>query len=114
MTDIEIARGTKLRKIVEVANDLGIDEEDISLYGKYKCKIDNSVYDKISDRKDGKLILVTAISPTPLGEGKTTMSIAIADGLRKIGKKSIKNRIEKKIKELKELEEDLININIIE
>lgn len=89
MTDIEIARGTKLRKIVEVANDLGIDEEDISLYGKYKCKIDNSVYDKISDRKDGKLILVTAISPTPLGEGKTTMSIAIADGLRKIGKKSI-------------------------
>ena len=89
MTDIEIARGTKLRKILEVANDLGIDEEDISLYGKYKCKIDNSVYDKISDRKDGKLILVTAISPTPLGEGKTTMSIAIADGLRKIGKKSI-------------------------
>lgn len=89
MTDIEIARGTKLNKIVEVANDLGIDEEDISLYGKYKCKIDNSVYDKISDRKDGKLILVTAISPTPLGEGKTTMSIAIADGLRKIGKKSI-------------------------
>ena len=89
MTDIEIARGTKLRKIVEVANDLGIDEEDISLYGKYKCKIDNSVYDKISDRKDGKLILVTAISPTPLGEGKTTMSIAIADGLRKIGKKAI-------------------------
>ena len=75
--------------LVEVANDLGIDEEDISLYGKYKCKIDNSVYDKISDRKDGKLILVTAISPTPLGEGKTTMSIAIADGLRKIGKKSI-------------------------
>ncbi len=89
MTDIEIARGTKLRKIVEVANDLGIDEEDISLYGKYKCKIDNSVYDKISDRKDGKLILVTAISPTPLGEGKTTMSIAIADGLRKIGKNAI-------------------------
>lgn len=89
MTDIEIARGTKLRKILEVANDLGIDEEDISLYGKYKCKIDNSVYDKISDRKDGKLILVTAISPTPLGEGKTTMSIAIADGLRKIGKKAI-------------------------
>ncbi|MGN1358149.1 MAG: formate--tetrahydrofolate ligase [Bacilli bacterium] len=89
MTDIEIARGTKLKKIVEVANDLGIDEEDISLYGKYKCKIDNSIYDKISDRKDGKLILVTAISPTLLGEGKTTMSIAIADGLRKIGKKSI-------------------------
>ena len=82
MTDIEIARGTKLNKIVEVANDLGIDEEDISLYGKYKCKIDNSVYDKISDRKDGKLILVTAISPTPLGEGKTTMSIAIAVAAR--------------------------------
>ena len=89
MTDIEIARGIELKKIVEIANNLGLNEEDISLYGKYKCKIDNSVYDKISDRKDGKLILVTAISPTPLGEGKTTMSIAIADGLRKIGKKSI-------------------------
>ena len=59
------------------------------MYGKYKCKIDNSVYNRLKNKKNGKLILVTAISPTPLGEGKTTMSIAIADGLRAIGKKSI-------------------------
>lgn len=89
MTDIEIARNTKLKKIDEIALELGLYEDDIELYGKYKAKIDNYVYDKNKDKKDGKLILVTAISPTPLGEGKTTMSIALADGLRKIGKKSI-------------------------
>ena len=89
MTDIEIARSTKLEKIEEIAKKVGIDEEDIELYGKYKAKINNSVYEKNKDKKDGKLILVTAISPTPLGEGKTTVSIAIADGLRKIGKNSI-------------------------
>ena len=89
MTDIEIARNTKLEKIEEIAKKVGIDEEDIELYGKYKAKISNSVYEKNKDKKDGKLILVTAISPTPLGEGKTTVSIAIADGLRQIGKNSI-------------------------
>ena len=89
MTDIEIARSTKLEKIEEIAKKVGIDEEDIELYGKYKAKINNSVYEKNKDKKDGKLILVTAISPTPLGEGKTTVSIAIADGLRQIGKNSI-------------------------
>ncbi len=89
MTDIEIARNTKLEKIVDVAKKVGIEEDDIEQYGKYKAKISNEVYEKRKDRKDGKLILVTAISPTPLGEGKTTMSIAIADGLQKIGKKSI-------------------------
>ncbi len=89
MTDIEIARNTKLEKIVDVAKKVGIEEDDIEQYGKYKAKISNVVYEKRKDKKDGKLILVTAISPTPLGEGKTTMSIAIADGLQKIGKKSI-------------------------
>ena len=89
MTDIEIARNTKLEKIVDVAKDVGIEEDDIEQYGKYKAKISNEVYEKRKNKKDGKLILVTAISPTPLGEGKTTMSIAIADGLQKIGKKSI-------------------------
>ena len=89
MTDIEIARNTELKKISEIALDLGLEENDIELYGKYKAKIDNHVYDKNKDKKNGKLILVTAISPTPLGEGKTTMSIALADGLRKIGKKAI-------------------------
>ena len=89
MTDIEIARNTKLSDIREIAKKLNIDEERIELYGKYKAKLTNDVYEKIKEKKDGKLVLVTAISPTPLGEGKTTISIAIADGLSKIGKKSI-------------------------
>ena len=89
MTDIEIARSTKLDKIVDIAKKVGIDEEDVEQYGKYKAKISNEVYERLKDKKDGKLILVTAISPTPLGEGKTTISIAVADGLRKIGKNSI-------------------------
>ena len=89
MTDIEIARNTKLEKIEDIVNKIGLDEEDLELYGKYKAKISNSVYEKVKNNKNGKLILVTAISPTPLGEGKTTVSIAIADGLRKIKKNSI-------------------------
>ena len=89
MTDIEIARNTKLEGIKEIAKKIEIDEEDLELYGKYKAKISEAVYEKRKDKKNGKLVLVTAISPTPLGEGKTTVSIAIADGLRKIGKDSI-------------------------
>ena len=89
MTDIEIARNTKLETIEDIAQKVEIGEEDIEKYGKYKAKISNKVYEKLKGKRDGKLILVTAINPTPLGEGKTTISIAIADGLRKIGKKSI-------------------------
>ena len=90
MTDIEIAQNTKLEKITQIAKKIGIDDEDdIELYGKYKAKVSEKVYERLKQKKDGKLILVTAISPTPLGEGKTTMSIAIADGLRRIGKNSI-------------------------
>ena len=89
MTDIEIARSTKLEKIVDIAKKIGIAEDNIEQYGKYKAKITDAVYEQRKEQKDGKLVLVTAISPTPLGEGKTTISIAIADGLRKIGKKSI-------------------------
>ncbi len=89
MTDIEIARNTKLDNIVDVAKKVDVKEDDLELYGKYKAKFSSELYEKVKDRKDGKLILVTAISPTPLGEGKTTMSIAISDGLRKINKKSI-------------------------
>ncbi len=87
MTDIEISKQTELKKITEVAKDININEENLELYGKYKAKISN--IKKYENQKDGKLILVTAMSPTPLGEGKTTISIAIADGLRRIGKKSI-------------------------
>lgn len=89
MTDIEIARNTELERINKVAEKLNIDEEDIEVYGKYKAKISNSLYEKLKDKENGKLVLVTAINPTPLGEGKTTVSIAIADALSKIGKKSI-------------------------
>lgn len=89
MTDIEIARSTKLEKIVEVAKKVGIEEEDLEQYGKYKAKISEKVYEERKNKKDGKLILVTAVNPTPLGEGKTTISIAVADGLRTIGKNSI-------------------------
>ncbi len=86
MEDVEIARNTKLNKIGEVAKTIGIDEEELELYGKYKAKISNDVTKRLKDKKDGKLILVTAINPTPLGEGKTTMAIGLADGLRRIGK----------------------------
>ena len=89
MTDIEIARNTKLEKITDVAKELEISEEELELYGKYKAKISSEVYKKLENKKDGKLVLVTAINPTPLGEGKTTISIGLADGLRKIGKQSI-------------------------
>lgn len=89
MTDIEIARSTKLDKIVDIAKKIEIEEEEIEQYGAYKAKIAETVYEKRKHKKDGKLILVTAINPTPLGEGKTTISIAVADGLRNIGKKSI-------------------------
>lgn len=89
MTDIEIAKSVKLEKITKIANEIGINEEDIEQYGSYKAKISEKVFEKVKNNKDGKLVLVTALSPTPLGEGKTTVSIAIADGLRKINKKSI-------------------------
>ena len=89
MTDIEIARNTKLEKITDVAKELEISDEELELYGKYKAKISSEVYEKVENKKDGKLVLVTAINPTPLGEGKTTISIGLADGLRKIGKQSI-------------------------
>ena len=89
MEDIEIARNTKLEKIQEIAKKIDISEDELELYGKYKAKISDEVYSRLKGKKNGKLILVTAINPTPLGEGKTTMSIGLADGLRKIGKKSI-------------------------
>ena len=88
MTDIEIAKSVELKEITKIAEELEI-QEYIEPYGKYKAKISNKIENKLENRKNGKLILVTAISPTPLGEGKTTVSIAVADGLRKIGKKSI-------------------------
>ncbi len=89
MTDIEIARNTELLNITKIAEKLKIEDEDLETYGKYKAKISENAYEKVKNKKDGKLILVTAINPTPLGEGKTTVSIGLADGLSYIGKKSI-------------------------
>ena len=89
MTDIEIARNTKLNPITEIAQNLGIKENELEQYGKYKAKINEEAFDRLKNEKDGKLVLVTAISPTPMGEGKTTVSIAIADGLRKINKNAV-------------------------
>ena len=90
MEDIEIARNTKLDNIVEIATKAGIKEDELEQYGKYKAKIDSKkLFKRLENKKNGKLILVTSINPTPLGEGKTTMAIGIADGLSRIGKKAI-------------------------
>lgn len=89
MEDVEIARNTKLERISKIAQDLGIQEEELEQYGKYKAKISPEVYKRLENKENGKLILVTAINPTPLGEGKTTMAIGLADGLRKIGRKAV-------------------------
>lgn len=90
MEDIEIARNTELEKIDKIAENIGIKEDEIEIYGRYKAKIDNkALLERLKDKENGKLILVTSINPTPLGEGKTTMAIAIADGLKRIGEKSI-------------------------
>ena len=89
LTDIEIAQACKKEKITEIAKKIDIPEEDLELYGNYKAKVDYRLLKHLKDKKDGKLILVTAITPTPAGEGKTTTTVGLADGLRKIGKKSI-------------------------
>ena len=85
-TDIEIARECKMLPVSEIARNAGIDEKYLEHYGRYKAKIDLSLI-KESKNPDGKLVLVTAITPTPAGEGKTTTTIGLADGLRRIGKK---------------------------
>jgi formate--tetrahydrofolate ligase len=85
-SDIQIAQEATLKPIVEVAKDLGLTEDDLDLYGKYKAKIHLDVYDRLADRPDGKLILCTAITPTPAGEGKTTTNVGLSMGLAKIGK----------------------------
>ena len=84
-TDIEIAQSVEMRPITEIAKAAGVDEKYLEQYGKYKAKVDYALLDE-SPRKDGKLVLVTAITPTPAGEGKTTTTIGLADGMKKIGK----------------------------
>ncbi len=86
-SDIEIAQATKMEPIVKVAAKLGLTEDDLELYGKYKTKVSLELWDKINDRKNGKLILVTAITPTPAGEGKTTTSVGLAQAMALLDKK---------------------------
>ena len=88
-TDIEIAQACDKRKITEIAALAGIDEKYLEQYGNYKAKVDYKLLTDLQDRPDGKLILVTAITPTPAGEGKTTTSVGLTDGLRKIGKNAM-------------------------
>ena len=88
-TSVEIAQECKLQPIAKIAEQLNLTDDDIELYGKYKAKIARHVWDRIKNNKNAKLILVTAINPTPAGEGKTTTSIGLADAFRHIGKKSI-------------------------
>jgi len=89
LSDIEIASQAKMKRIGEIAADLGISEEDFEPYGHYKAKLSESLYTKTKDKPDGKLILVTAINPTPAGEGKTTISVGLEESMSKIGKKAI-------------------------
>ena len=89
MTDIEIVQAAKLENIKDVAAKLDISEDDLEMYGKYKAKLSDEYLEKIKDNKDGKLILVTAINPTPAGEGKTTVTVGLGQAMAKLGKKSI-------------------------
>ncbi len=88
-TDIQIAQESVMEHIKVVAENIQVSEDDLELYGKYKAKLSNELWEKIKDNKDGKLVLVTAINPTPAGEGKTTISIGLTQALNKIGKKSV-------------------------
>lgn len=88
-SDIEIALEAKLERIQGVAEKIGLVEEDLDLYGKYKAKLTDDLWEKIKDREDGKLILVTAINPTPAGEGKTTTTVGLGQAMDKIGKKAV-------------------------
>lgn len=89
LSDIEIAQNAKMKNIKEVAAKAGILDEELELYGNYKAKISDSVFDRLKNKKDGKLILVTAVNPTPAGEGKTTVTIGLGQSLSKIGKNAI-------------------------
>ena len=89
LSDIEIAQSTQLKPIVQVAKELGIEEEELELYGRYKAKLNQSLFQRLQDKPDGKLVLVTAINPTPAGEGKTTTTAGLGQAMAKIGKNAI-------------------------
>ena len=89
LSDIEIAQGCQMRPITEVAAAAGLDAEDLELYGRYKAKLSADVWKKTADKPDGKLVLVTAINPTPAGEGKTTTTVGLGEALAKMGRKAM-------------------------
>lgn len=89
LTDIEIAQGAKLRPITEIGRTLGLELDDLELYGKHKAKVASEVWERVKGNPDGKLILVTAISPTPAGEGKTTVTVGLGEAMARIGKKAV-------------------------
>lgn len=88
-TDIQIAQEAEMKSVKEVAGAYGIGEDELELYGKYKAKLTDELWNRVKDNKDGKLVLVTAINPTPAGEGKTTTSIGLADALNRLGKRTM-------------------------
>ncbi|MBU0759825.1 MAG: formate--tetrahydrofolate ligase, partial [Candidatus Omnitrophica bacterium] len=88
-TDLKIAQAAKLKPITEIARRIGIKDDELELYGKYKAKISLSILDRLKDKKPGKYIDVTAVTPTPLGEGKTVTTIGLSLGLARLGKKVI-------------------------
>jgi len=88
-SDIEIAQGAKIEPIIKIAEKLNLNEEDIDLYGKYKCKLSLDILEKNKEKNNGKLVLVTAINPTPAGEGKSTVTVGLGDALCKIGKNAV-------------------------
>lgn len=88
-SDIEIAQAAEMEDITEIASRIGLEEDDLQLYGKYKAKVELDVLKKISEKSDGKLVLVTAITPTPAGEGKTTTTVGLGQALNKIGKNAV-------------------------
>ena len=89
LSDIEIAQQAKMTPITEIAESIGINSSEIEPYGLYKAKISDDLVERVKDNKDGKLILVTAVNPTPAGEGKTTVSIGLGDALAEIGKNAV-------------------------
>lgn len=88
-SDIEIAQEAVMQPIKEVAAAYGIGEDDLELYGKYKAKLTDELWEQVKDRPNGKLVLVTAINPTPAGEGKTTTTVGLGEAFGKMGKKAI-------------------------
>ena len=85
LTDIEIAQSTTMKPITQVAKELGILEEELELYGRYTAKLNDAAFQRLSQKPDGKLVLVTAINPTPAGEGKTTTTAGLGQAMAKIG-----------------------------